>query len=150
MRGKKRTGPKTTKERAQALLAAYAETCNIRQAAKRAGINRSTHYRWLEKYPRYAAVFQESKRAAADYLESVAVERASVGWLEPVHYQGAICGHVRRFDSGLMQFLLRGLKPDVYGVQKTEVSGPQGTPIQAKIEVTFVRPGDGSRTGQQS
>jgi hypothetical protein len=140
--------PKTTKERIQALLNAYAETLNIVQACKRAKVDRKTHYRWLKKFPRYAAVFKESRLAAGDYLESEAADRASKGWLEPIYYQGEICGHVRRFDGGLLQFLLRGLKPDVYGVQRQEISGPQGTPMQAKIEVVFVRPGDTSSDRQ--
>lgn len=76
-------------------------------------------------------------------METVAIARASEGWLEPVYYQGVVCGHVRRFSDGLMQFLLRGLLPDKYG-NKTEISGPQGAPMQAKIEVVFVKPGDTS------
>jgi hypothetical protein len=40
-----------------------------------------------------------------------------------------------------MQFLLRGMAPAKYG-SKTEISGPQGTPVQAKIEVVFVNPPD--------
>jgi hypothetical protein len=47
---------------------------------------------------------------------------------------------VRRYDSGLMQLLLRGMMPDKYGMQRAEISGPQGEPIQAKIEVVFVKP----------
>jgi hypothetical protein len=83
--------------------------------------------------------FKQCQRAAGDYLESVAVERATVGWLEPVHYQGKVCGHVKRYDGGLLQFLLRGMMAEKYGVQRHEVTAPQGTPTQAKIEVVFVR-----------
>jgi hypothetical protein len=82
----------------------------------------------------------ESGSAAGDYLESVAVERATVGWLEPIHYQGKVCGHVRRYDGGLLQFLLRGMMPEKYGVHRHQVSAPQGTPTQSKIEVVFVNP----------
>jgi hypothetical protein len=67
--------------------------------------------------------------------------RAGEGWLEPVYYQGSVCGDVRRFDSGLMQFLLRGMMQEKYGARQ-EISGPQGAPLQAKIEVVFVRPDD--------
>ena len=49
------------------------------------------------------------------------------------------CGTVTRYDGGLMQFLLRGMMPERYGA-KTELTGPQGAPIQAKIEVVFVKP----------
>jgi hypothetical protein len=73
----------------------------------------------------------------------VGIERAGEGWLEDVYYQGGVCGQVRRFDSGLLQFLLRGMMPEKYG-SKTEISGPQGAPMQAKIEVVFVKPDESS------
>jgi len=135
---KKRKDNRTTPERMRAMMNAYAETCNIVAAARKAGIARKTHYRWMER-PKYAAVFEKTKRLAADYLESEAVTRATKGWLEPIYYQGSRCGSVRRYDGGLMQFLLRGMMPERYG-SKTEISGPAGQPIQAKIEVVFVRP----------
>jgi hypothetical protein len=137
--------PKTTKERIQRLLDAYAATCNIVQACKKAQVDRRTHYRWLKKFPRYAERFKESQRAAGDFLESEAVVRASKGVREPVLYQGEVATHIRRYSDGLMMFLLRGFKPEKYGVQRQEISGPQGNPVQAKIEVVFVRPSDDSR-----
>jgi hypothetical protein len=131
----------STKDRMHLFLEAYAETCHLGRAAQLAGIGRVTHYRWLEKSPSYAAAFAKRKRQAGEYMEDEAVRRAAKGWTEPVFYQGAKCGSIRRYDGGLMQFLLRGLLPEKYG-SKTEISGPQGAPVQAKIEVTFVRPGD--------
>src|SRR5215831_1440150 len=71
---------------------------------------------------------------------------ASVGWEEDVFYQGAKCGTVTRYDSGLMQLLLKGFLPEKYG-NKTEISGPQGAPVQARIEIVFVRPGDVTGSG---
>jgi hypothetical protein len=136
---KKPKDERSTNEKMHAMVKAYAETCNVVRSASLAGITRNTHYRWLEKCPKYAAVFQKTKLAAAEYIESECVDRATRGWLEPVYYQGARCGSVRRFDGGLAQFLLRGMLPEKYG-HKTEITGPQGAPVQAKIEVVFVKP----------
>ena len=133
--------PAPARERALALLTAYAESCNIREACRKAKVNHKTHYRWLEKYHKYADSFKQTQQRAAEYLESVAVERATVGTSEIVFYQGQPCGTVQRYSDGLMQFLLRGAMPAKYGA-KTEISGPQGQPIQAKIEIIFVRPGE--------
>ena len=72
-------------------------------------------------------------------MESVCIERATDGWLEPVFYQGKPCGVVRRFDGGLAQFLLRGTMPEKYG-SKVELTGKGGTPIESKLEVVFVKP----------
>lgn len=128
-------------ERMRDFLRAYADCLSVTSAAEAAGVGRASHYRWIRKSPKYAAAFQKRKQIAGDYLEAEAIARAGEGWLEPVYYQGAVCGEVRRFDSGLMQFLLRGLLPEKYG-SKTEISGPAGAPQQAKIEVVFVRPGE--------
>jgi hypothetical protein len=125
--------------RARAFLAAYRRTCNITRSAAAAGIGPRQHYRWLEKYPKYAEAFKRAGVVAGDYLESMAVQRATVGWEEPVFYQGEECGRVRRFDGGLMQFLLRGAKPEKYK-QSTEVTGANGGPIQAKLELVFRTP----------
>jgi hypothetical protein len=124
----------------RAFLSAFEGSGCIRHAAKHAQITRETHYKWLKHDPVYRAAFKESRRAAGDHLESIAVERATVGWLEPIHYQGKVCGHVRRYDGGLLQFLLRGMMPEKYGVKRHEVSAPKGTPTQPKIEVVFVNP----------
>jgi hypothetical protein len=77
---------------------------------------------------------------AADYLESQAVERATVGWLEPVFFQGKQCGTVRRYDGGLLMFLLRGMMPEKYG-NKVRIQAPGvAAPVQPKVEVVFVKP----------
>ena len=130
---------RSTAARARAFLAAYRKTCNITASAKAAGIGPRQHYRWLEKYPKYGEAFARAQVVAADHLESVAIKRASVGWQEPVFYQGKACGKVRRYDGGLMQFLLRGAKPEKY--RQVEVTGAGGAPIKATLEVVFVEGG---------
>lgn len=130
---------KTLKQRILGFLEDYRETCCITDAAKKNGIDRRQHYRWLQTKPLYAALFRETQAIAAEYLESELIKRASRGWLEPVFYQGAKCGSVRRYDGATGMALLRGLMPERYG-NRTEISGPQGQPIQARIEVVFVKP----------
>jgi hypothetical protein len=137
-----RKSPPETKEKIQAFFAAYAATCNIVGAARKAGISRTSHYRWLAK-PNYREAFTRAQHLAREYLESELVKRATKGWTEPIFYQGAQCGTVRRFDGATGMALLRGMWPEKYGTQRQEISGPQGTPIQAKIEVVFVRPSSG-------
>jgi hypothetical protein len=140
---KKPEDPRSSFEKRKAFLGHWSDTFSVSRAAELAGIDRSEHYRWFRKDKKYAAAFKRRKETAADYLESEAIDRAGAGWLEPVYYQGAPCGEVRRFDSGLIQFLLRGMMPEKYGA-RTEISGPAGAPVQAKIEVVFVKPGDTS------
>jgi hypothetical protein len=109
------------------------------EAAKRAQVTTAAHYGWMKKFPKYRETFLEIRQLAADYLEGVAIDRATNGWLEPVFYQGNKCGSVRRYDGGLLQFLLRGIMSERYGA-KVEHTGPNQGPIETKIEVVFLDP----------
>jgi hypothetical protein len=140
-RRKKEVDGRSVHERQQDFLTAYADHFSVTRAAEVANIGRTSHHRWLRKNEKYAEAFAKRRSLAGQFLEAEAIARAGDGWDEPVYYQGEVCGHVRRFDSGLMQFLLRGMMPEKYGA-RTEISGPQGTPVQAKIEVVFVKPDD--------
>jgi hypothetical protein len=137
-RRKKEEDARSVRERQRDFLAAYADTFSVQSAAEKAHVDSSTHFRWVRRDSQYAAAFKRRRETAGAFLEAEAITRAGEGWLEPVYYQGDVCGEVRRFDSGLMQFLLRGMMPEKYGA-KTEISGPQGAPLQAKIEVVFVK-----------
>lgn len=117
---------------ADAFLAAYRLTASVTEAAAAAKIDRRLHYRWMKTSDVYRQRFEQARIEAADHLEDIAIARVRDGTLEPVFYQGIKCGVRRVYDSGLMQFLLRGLKPDRYG-RKVELSGPDGGPMQLSI-----------------
>ena len=146
---KKKGDDRSTHERMQHFLDSYRTHGNLVRAAREAQVSAKIHYVWLRKNAGYREAFEQVKLEAAGILESEAIRRASEGWLEPIHYQGKQCGTVRRYSDGLMQFLLRGMLPEKYGAQRTEVSGPQGGPIQTTVKVVFVKPGD-TDNGQHS
>ena len=104
--------------RTRAFLAAYLETGSITRAAEAAGIQRQQHYRRLKEDPQYAAAFEEAREQFGDALEEEAIRRAREGVEEPVYYQGVVCGGIQRYSDGLMQFLLRGVKPEKYRERK--------------------------------
>ena len=97
----------------RAFLAAYARCGNLSEAARIAGVNRLSHYEWLND-ERYAQVFEQAQDIAIDYLEAVARDRATKGWLEPVFYHGEVVGHVRKYSDTLLIFLLKGARPDKF------------------------------------
>ncbi len=80
----------------KAFLAAFAKVGNVQAAADAAGIDRSTHYRWMKRNSRYRQRFEFAREAAADALEAVARRRAIEG------------------SDQLLMFLLKGLRPEVY------------------------------------
>jgi hypothetical protein len=116
---------------ARAFLAAYRQTASITKAAAAAKIDRGMHYRWLANAS-YKKAFEAAQEEAAQTLEDEAIRRATEGTLEPVFYQGDMCGAVRRYSDGLMQFLLRGFKPQKYA-SRTELTGPNGGPLEVSL-----------------
>lgn len=117
-------------------LAAYARSGNISVAAEAAGIDRSTHYRWLDD-PVYAEVFEHAKEAAADYLEKVAWERATQGIRKPVYQGGKLVGYTTDTSDTLLIFLLKGLRPEKY-VEKLQLTGANGGKIQVELSMEEV------------
>ena len=100
--------------RKNALVEALAETGNVTRAAKAAEVGRRTHYLWLESDPEYVAAVQDAMERAADKLEEEAVRRAVEGVDEPVHYQGERVDTVRKYSDRLLEFLLKGARPEKY------------------------------------
>jgi hypothetical protein len=113
-----------------AFLAAYASVATISHAAKLVGIDRSTHYDWLEKDPQYVKDFNEAKQTACDNLEAEARRRAVAGCEEVVYYQGVECGRVRKYSDTLLIVLLKAAMPEKYIERRAlEHSGSMGLKI---------------------
>ena len=91
--------PRSERERQKHFLQAYADTFSLSAAGRLANVSTESHHRWFRKDSKYRDTFKELKENSLHYLESVGIERAGEGWLEPVFYQGTMRG-VRRFDSG--------------------------------------------------
>ncbi len=122
-------------QRQGAFLAAYRLTASITAAARACKIERDLHYRWM-KEKEYREAFLEAQDQAAQTLEDEAVRRAHEGVFEPNVYRGQFAyaqsdyvedesgafklkrgakplGVFRQSDQ-LLQFLLKGLRPDKY------------------------------------
>lgn len=116
--------------KARAFLAAFKQTGSITRAADAVKMDRSLHYRWLALSSNYARDFRKASDEFADALEGEAIRRAIEGVLEPVFYQGLPCGAIRVYSDGLMQFLLKGFKPEKYAQRvSAELTGPGGGPV---------------------
>jgi hypothetical protein len=114
--------------RSPIFLAAYRETGSVTRAAEAAGIHRSIHYRRLQEDPAYKAAFEAAHQVAIAVLEDEAIRRAVEGVEEPLTYQGQFqyadldddgnpAGKplaIRKYSDSLLQFLLRGAKPEKY------------------------------------
>lgn len=89
----------------RAVLKAFAATGSLTMAAAAVGIDRSNHYQWLKQDPEYKAAFDEAVIEASGFLEDTAIERATVGWDEPVIYQGELAEEPVRDAEGRQVFV---------------------------------------------
>jgi len=71
-------------------LSAVSEGATIGEAAREAGVNRKTVYRWKESDADFAEAWDESLEEGTELLEREAVRRAVHGVEEPVIYQGQL------------------------------------------------------------
>lgn len=116
----------------RAFLAAFCQTGNISEAARLAKVNRLSHYEWMQD-KHYAKVFAQAQEIAGDYLEAVAWNRATNGWLEPVWYQGVQVGLVLKTSDQLLMFLLKAIRPEKFRDNATiRHTGPGGGAIQVQ------------------
>ncbi len=83
-----------------------------------------------ERDETFRAAWDEAREEAADHLEDEARRRAVDGWEEPVFGSGGPgrgseqVGTVRKFDSTLLIFLLKGARPEKYRERfDTKLSG---------------------------
>lgn len=118
----------------KAFLAAYAEAGNITRAAELAGVDRTSHYKWLND-PEYAEAFKAADEQAGDRLEQEARRRAVEGTQKPVFHQGKQCGVVNEYSDTLLIFLLKGARPEKYKDRvQQEHTGKGGGPIQHEVK----------------
>lgn len=134
------------------VLALFAVSGRIDQACESVGVERTSHYRWLKKYPDYATAFEQAREEAADLLEAEAWRRAREGVQEPVFNGGKRAADfvydekgevvkdpetgrpksqpafVRKHSDQLLMFLLKGRRPKVYG-DKVEATGKGGVAL---------------------
>jgi hypothetical protein len=146
--------------RQSAFLAAFSITGRVAHAAKACKIEREMHYRWIKEDPAYPALFADAKAKAVQCWEDEAVRRANDGVFEPNTYKGdfvyPITGYRLNEETGkpdynlpiygkkplgvmkssdrLLEFLLRGAKPETYREARTvELTGAGGGPIALQL-----------------
>ncbi len=113
-----------TPEKEIAFLAALAATCSVTRACGAASLGRRTVYEWREADPEFAARWDDAKRLGVEALEDEGIRRAAEGVNEPVFYQGAECGTVRKYSDTLLIFLLKAHNPEKYRENsKIELAG---------------------------
>jgi hypothetical protein len=143
----------TSPEEWDRFFAKLAERGNITEACQTSGVGRTTVYEHIALgKAKDAAVeakvwlsrFDGAKITAMDRLESEAFRRAHDGVDEPLigrvgKDQDGVITTVKRYSDGLLQFLLKAHRPEVYKDRVAqEVSGPGGGPVQTETKIIAV------------
>ena len=88
--------PKISHLKKRAFLAAFSRCGSLSKAAKRAKVDRRTHYDWLKDDPWYVQAFRQAVIEAGDSLQDRLTEMA---------FEGNVTAAI---------FLLKGLKPEQF------------------------------------
>jgi hypothetical protein len=120
-----------TPEKESAFLEALAETGNVTEACRVAGIARRTVYGWRNFWPDFRELWDEAAALGVEALEDEARRRAN-GYDEPLVDKGRLTGDkIKKYSDTLTIFLLKGAKPEKYKDRiASEVSGPDGGAIK--------------------
>jgi hypothetical protein len=125
--------PEVHNHRQRAVLLAYGTSGQVAAACSTAGVDRTTHYYWMNHDPVYVAAFAEAKEQVADVLEAEATRRA-LGWEETQYRPDGTPYTVRRYSDTLLIFLLKGARPEKYkDSAQTQVN------VDRPMEVTIRR-----------
>ena len=94
-------------------------------------LNRGTVYAWRDRDEAFADSWDEACDAAADVLEAEARRRA-VGFETPIFFEGEEVGKKLNYSDRLLEFLLKGRRPEVFGDRLA--IGPQGSVRQSDAD----------------
>lgn len=81
------------------------------EAARAAGVNRVTPYRWRTEDPVFAAEAYMAERAGVAEIENVALQGATIGWEKPIFFNGMHVATVRERNPTLVMFMLKARDP---------------------------------------
>ena len=124
--------PSRTPKWREKFLDSLAKTGNVTLSAESAGIARETAYANQKKDKSFREAWDDALQQSVDRLEAVARDRAVNGWDEPVFGSlggmngTGVVGYKRRFDNGLLRFLLQahgGEKYRTAGARRAEGDG---------------------------
>jgi len=122
--------PRLADSEKRAVLAALATTGTITKAAERANVAPVKVRGCIKADHEFGTMVREVMAVFADSLEDEAIRRAVAGITKDIYHQGEVVGHEQIYSDRLMEKLLAGRRPEIYGRQSLELSGPGGGPIQ--------------------
>src|SRR5204862_7540470 len=104
----------TPQEKQKFLKKLLSSLGNVSKAAQSISISRNTAYEHKKADTDFAAAWDDIQDAVADAMEQELIRRSTKGYIEPVYYKGEIVGKIRKFSDRLLEFGLKGKRPEIY------------------------------------
>jgi len=111
-------------------LGILSKRANVTEACAAAGIERATAYKRRSENGPFSDRWDQAISEASDALMEEAWRRAVEGVDRPVFQGGAQEGSVREYSDRLMERLLEAHHPAFRRLQRLEVTGANGGPVQ--------------------
>lgn len=123
---------KARKKRQAAFLAALATGAAVKDAARSAGVQPGSVYRWRKKDPAFANEWDTALSTSLTALEREAARRAPEGTKKPVYRGGELVGHITEYSDAMLMFLLRrhAERQEGDGDIKSQLKGARETLLQ--------------------
>ena len=96
---------------------------NVSKAAEIIGINRRTHYEWLELDAEYAAQFKDAEAQYCDLIRETVRERAIFGTQHEIWFKGTMVGYRTEHSDRLLELLAKAKCPEYRDKQEIQISG---------------------------
>lgn len=143
--------PLEPQQKQKFLAKLLASAGNVSKAAKAAGVVRNTAYDHKKADADFSTAWDNVINQVVDAMEEELYRRSTKGVLEPVFYKGEMVAKIRKFSDRLLEFGLKGKRPDVYRERfdvNQNVTGSLDLNLQATINQVYgdEPDGDGSDT----
>lgn len=109
-------------------------------SADQAGVSRRSLFDWRKDDPEFGARVDEAIDMGTDLYEDEMRRRALEGVERTIFQKGEAVGTETVYSDGLLSMALTGRRPEKWGKNRTEISGPNGGPVEHRVEVEFVSP----------
>lgn len=118
---------KFTSKKREEFLAVLSEGASVTAAAAKVGMSRRGMYDARDADEEFKKAWDDAVEQGTDLMEDEGHRRAIEGVKEPVYYQGAEVGYVRKYSDTLLIFFLKARRPDKYRERADITSG--GKPL---------------------
>lgn len=140
----------TPHEKQKFLAKLRANAGNISKAAQAIQISRVTAYEHKKTDADFSQAWDNVIDDVIDAMEQELHRRAVKGVQEPVFYKGEMVAKVRKFSDRLLEFALKGKRPEIYRERldiNNHHSGALDVGIQATIDSVYGSSGPESLAG---